>query len=233
MKVTLLEHTPNPERLVAVAAKTCYSPEPIEAIHSFMDDAEPQEFLSRLLKLGHESPLEHCTFTFGVDGISRACSHQLVRHRMASYSQKSQRYVDENEYGAVCPPAIAQDSELDCIYDNALYRIADAYFKLQKGLMEKGRTKEQACEDARYILPNCCTTNIVVTMNARELLHFFNQRCCNRAQWEIRDLADQMLAECRKVAPVLFNNAGPDCITGKGCGEGKMSCGKPRKELLV
>lgn len=233
MKVTLLEHTPNPEKLVAVAAKTCYSPDNIGDIYQHLTDSVAAKFIEKLMKLGHESPLEHCVFTFGVDGISRACSHQLVRHRMASYSQKSQRYVDENDYGAVYPPDIWRDSELTTIYDHVLEQIDDAYYRLQKGLTEKGRSKEQACEDARYILPNCCTTNIVVTMNARELLHFFSQRCCSRAQWEIRELADRMIAECRKVAPVLFKNAGPDCITGKGCGEGKMSCGKPRKELLV
>lgn len=233
MKVTLLEHTPNPEKLVAVAAKTCYSPDDIGDINQHLTDSVAAKFIEKLMKLGHESPLEHCTFTFGVDGISRACSHQLVRHRMASYSQKSQRYVNENDYDAVYPPSIIENNELYWLYDNALEAIGETYDRLQKGLMELGRTKEQACEDARYILPNCCTTNIVVTMNARELLHFFSQRCCNRAQWEIRELADQMLAECRQVAPVLFKNAGPDCITGKGCGEGKMSCGKSRKELLI
>lgn len=233
MKVTLLEHTPNPEKLVAVAAKTCYSPDDIDDINQHLTDSAAAKFIEKLMKLGHESPLEHCVFTFGVDGISRACSHQLVRHRMASYSQKSQRYVYETSFGAVYPPSIEEDSELACICDSALEMLDDTYCKLQQELMAKGRTKEQACEDARYILPNCCTTNIVVTMNARELLHFFNQRCCNRAQWEIRELADRMLTACREVAPNLFKNAGPDCITGKGCGEGKMSCGKPREGLLV
>ncbi|MEG1331683.1 MAG: FAD-dependent thymidylate synthase [Eubacterium sp.] len=226
MKVQLLEHTPNPERLVSAAAKVCYSASPACSLYEGLNDEEAKRFLDRL---GHESPLEHVSFTFAIDGVSRSLTHQLVRHRMASFSQKSQRYVDEKSFEYVTPPEIESNAILKENYEKIMTSAMFNYDMLQDRLMKLGRTKEQACEDARYVLPNACSSNIVVTMNARELLHFFSVRCCNRAQWEIRNLADEMLRICRVIAPVLFKNAGADCVNGRGCGEGSMSCGRPRK----
>lgn len=229
MIITLLEHTPNPERLVAAAAKVCYSPDSGKKVFENLTNEEALKFLNRLMEMGHESPLEHTVFSFAVDGVSRALTHQLVRHRVASYSQKSQRYVQEIGFEYVTPPIIQNDEVLKENYDRAMKNCMFNYDVMVRRLLGEGRTKEQACEDARYILPNACCTNIIVTMNARELLHFFNVRCCNRAQWEIRELADKMLEECRKVAPVLFENAGPDCTKDRGCSEGVMRCGEPRE----
>lgn len=229
MIITLLKHTPNPERLVAAAAKVCYSPDSGKKVFENLTNEESLKFLNRLMEMGHESPLEHTVFSFAVDGVSRALTHQLVRHRVASYSQKSQRYVQEIGFEYVTPPIIQNDEVIKENYDRAMKNCMFNYDVMVRRLLGEGRTKEQACEDARYILPNACCTNIIVTMNARELLHFFKVRCCNRAQWEIRELADKMLEECRKVAPVLFENAGPDCTKDRGCSEGVMRCGEPRE----
>ena len=231
MKVNMITHTPNPEKVVAAAAKLCYSPATGEELYKGLTDKKAKEFVERLMKMRHESPLEHASFTFAVDGISRACSHQLVRHRLASYSQKSQRYVEEGLFDYVIPPEIEQNELARMYFEIEMAYSKTVYKDITKLLEQEGRTKEQAREDARFVLPNACRTNIVVTMNARQLLHFFEVRCCNRAQWEIREMADEMLRQCREVAPVLFGNAGPGCINGKGCPEGQMSCGKPREDL--
>ncbi|MDO3377664.1 FAD-dependent thymidylate synthase [Geoalkalibacter halelectricus] len=217
MRVSLLTHTPDPERCVAAAARLCYSD---ATIGELMERAvaERAAFLRKILSLGHLSVLEHASFTFGIEGISRACSHQLVRHRIASFSQQSQRYVSHRErFAAVTPPSIAQRPELLARYEALLGSIHQAYQEfLDAGI---------AAEDARFVLPNAAATQLVMTMNARELRHFFALRCCRRAQWEIREMAVEMLRLCRQAAPLLFADAGPGCLAGH-CPEGPMSCGE-------
>ncbi len=243
-KVTLITHTPEPEKTVAQAAKLCYSPSTIDGIREGLTDEKVASFVDMLASIGHESPLEHVSFTFGVEGISRACSHQLVRHRIASYSQKSQRYVSEGGFDYITPPEIAAVPEALALYERAMAEDQEYYEKITAVLKDKHKAamiadgmdekaaeraaEKKAIEDARFILPNACETKIVVTMNARTLLNFFHHRCCNRAQWEIRDVADQMLALCSSVAPHLFKNAGASCVRG-ACPEGKMTCGKMKE----
>lgn len=256
--VKLIAHTPNPEQVVAAAAKLCYSPSKVENILEGLDEEKSRSFVEMLSSLGHESPMEHVSFTFGIDGISRACSHQLVRHRIASYSQQSQRYVDGNSFGFVIPPAISECPQAMQAYNSAIEQQSRAYSAVRDALVCKSIKESEdgnllsgtqdeiinaykeinkkqcsafikkANEDARFILPNACTTSIVVTMNVRSLHNFFNHRCCNRAQWEIRELAIEMLKLCRGVAPALFKDAGPRCLNG-ACPEGKMSCGKAQQ----
>lgn len=212
MRVNLLAYTPEPERIVATAARVCYSDKPIDEIFTnAAHNSEKFEIIRRCRDNGHLSVFEHACFTFAIEGISRACSHQLVRHRMASYSQKSQRYVEESEFDYIIPESVRLDKWELHIYENVMGLIRQEYDRLIKGGIPK--------EDARYILPNACTTQLVVTMNARELLHFFRLRCCQRAQWEIRELANEMLELCRRVAPVLFEKAGAPCETGEECKE--------------
>ncbi|MBE6781165.1 MAG: FAD-dependent thymidylate synthase [Ruminococcaceae bacterium] len=241
VKVTLISHTPNPEATVAAAAKLCYSPSTIETIMDGLTPEKTASFVEMLSEIGHESPIEHVSFTFGVEGISRACSHQLVRHRIASYSQKSQRYVSEDSFEYVIPPEVEAIPEAKEEFIRQMEAIDEGYKRLanllteqhkkvfiSEGLEEKEaekRAKKKAFEDARFLLPNACETKIVVTMNARSLMNFFRHRCCNRAQWEIKEVADQMLSLVLGVAPNLFKNAGPSCVSG-GCPEGKMTCGK-------
>ena len=217
MKVTLLANTPDPEKIVAAAARLCYSNKEVSEIMDNFTDEKIEKFINKLISLGHESPLEHVTFTFGIEGISRACSHQLVRHRIASYSQKSQRYVKEDNFDYVTPPAIKESVDIG-YYDYMMYTIGEFY----KDLLAMGLEPE----DARMILPNACTTSIIVTMNVRSLLNFFKHRDCKRAQWEIRALAQEMMKICKEVAPRLFAHAGAACRSGK-CSEGSMSCGEP------
>jgi thymidylate synthase (FAD) len=238
MKVKLISHTPDPEKIIASAANLCYSPASIDAVMEHMTDEKTFSFIEMLMGLGHESPIEHVSFTFGIEGISRACSHQLVRHRIASYSQKSQRYVKESAFEYVTPPDIQAYKDMDILYSKAMNQIQKTYDELRAQLREIHITngmkpldaEKKANEDARYVLPNACETSIVVTMNARSLFNFFRLRCCNRAQWEIRSVADEMYKLCSKVAPHLFSFAGPACYTDGKCSEGKMCCGKPRKE---
>jgi thymidylate synthase (FAD) len=225
MLVQLLTHTPEPERLVAAAARLCYSASSVEELLQ-QDSARREALLAKILSVGHLSTLEHVSFTFGIEGISRACSHQLVRHRLASYSQQSQRYVSHRErFSAVTPPSIAERPELLEIFEAALEEMHRVYGKF----MEAGIP----AEDARFVLPNAAETKLVMTMNARELLHFFALRCCRRAQWEIRALAVEMLRQVRRAAPRLFAAGGPGCLHG-ACPEGAMSCGgaaEVRKEF--
>jgi len=216
MLVKLLTHTPEPERVVAAAARLCYSASSIDRLIE-KDRAAQEALLKKILSLGHLSVLEHASFTFGLEGVSRACSHQLVRHRLASYAQQSQRYVSHKEpFEAVTPPSIADRPELLARYDGLLHTIHQLY----RELLDSG----VPAEDARFVLPNAAATKLVVSMNARELLHFFNLRCCRRAQWEIRGVAKEMLRQARQVAPLLFGQAGPGCLRG-ACPEGAMSCG--------
>ncbi len=241
LNVTLIQHTPEPEKLVAAAAKLCYSHANATEIMDNLTPENVDRFLNRLMDMGHASPIEHASFTFAIEGVSRALTHQLVRHRMASFSQKSQRYVTEGQFDYVVPYEIANIPEAKEEYIRAMENAQHSYDVIAEKLIEKhkaeliasgvdekkaaGMAEKQGIEDARFVLPNACETKIVVTMNARELLHFFNQRCCMRAQWEIRACAVAMLRECRKVAPILFKNAGPRCVEGP-CPEGAMSCGK-------
>ena len=242
LKVKLLSHTPEPEKLVATAAKLCYSSSDIESLRDGLDEDKISGFIDMLTSIGHESVMEHVTFTFGIEGISRACSHQLVRHRIASYSQKSQRYVSENGFEFITPPSVAELPEAKSEYDRVIAEIMESYEKIAalltdkhtkeliaEGLDEKtarSKATKLANEDARFILPNACETKIVVTMNVRSLFNFFRHRCCNRAQWEIRAVANEMLRQCLEVAPNIFSHAGPSCVADGKCPEGKMTCGK-------
>jgi len=228
LKVILLRHTANPEETVAMAAKLCYSSSDLGSLKKKIDEKDQKAFLERLVKMGHVSPIEHACFTFAIEGISRACSHQFVRHRIASYSQQSQRYVSEEAgFDYVIPPIISKDRELREYFEECMADAQKAYNHLVKKLREKGVIGESANQDARFVLPNASETKLMVTMNARELLHFFRQRCCNRAQWEIRRTAVEMLKLAKKVAPVIFSKAGPGCLFAP-CPEGEFTCGKIR-----
>lgn len=241
MKVKLLAHTPEPEKVVSMAAKLCYSKVGVEGIEENLTDEKIESFLKMLTDIGHESPLEHVSFTFGVEGISRACSHQIVRHRIASYSQQSQRYVKLDQFEYIIPPEIEKSEEAKKIFVEAMERDQKDYDRIvdilsekhKKEFMEEGKSEKEATrlaekkaiEDARYVFPNACETKIVMTMNVRSLYNFFDHRCCERAQWEIREMATQMLKEVKKEAPIMFRNCGPKCVKGP-CPEGKMTCGK-------
>lgn len=247
MKVQLLTHTPNPEKVVAQAAKLCYSAVGVDELTEKLTPEKIEKFVNHLANISHESPFEHATFTFAIEGVSRVLTHQLVRHRLASYSQQSQRYVKLEQFEYIIPPEIEKIPEAKKLFVETMKRDQKIYDELVDMLINKkigefkkthdrdltkkeySSIEKQAIEDARYVFPNACETKIVVTMNVRSLLHFFNLRCCNRAQWEIRQLADEMLKQCKEISPILFKNAGPDCINGK-CGEGSMSCGKPRNK---
>ena len=217
MKVTLLACTQNADAICAAAGNSCYSE---SSSADILGNIDSEKVLSRIVGMGHHSVIEHAVFTFSVEGVSRALTHQLVRHRVASFSQQSQRYVSLDSASYVTPHTVESDPEASKVFDDAMEAIWEAYRRLE----EMGIPPE----DARYLLPNGCTTNITITMNARELLHFFSLRCCNRAQWEIREMADRMLEICREQSPVIFRDAGPPCIRGP-CPEGKKSCGKPRR----
>lgn len=219
MNVTLLQHTPDPETTVALAARLCYSPVGIGELRERISAGDVGAFLDKIMSLGHHSVLEHVSFTFGIEGISRACSHQLVRHRVASYSQQSQRYVTFTGDGfpQVVPASIAASPRRTELFERAMDACASAY----RSLVDDGVPPE----DARFVLPNAAETKIMVTMNARELLHFFELRCCERAQWEIRAVACDMLKLVKALAPVIFRDAGPGCLAGP-CPEGKMTCGR-------
>lgn len=240
-KVTLLAYTPQPERTVAAAAKLCYSSAAPAELFDGLTDEKAASFVEMLSELGHESPIEHASFTFGIEGVSRSLLAQITRHRIASYSVKSQRYVTEGSFEYVIPPEIASDPQARALFEETMRADQAAYDRLAALLKEKHRAaffaegkdektaarlaEKKAIEDARFVLPNACETKMVVTMNARSLHNFFRHRCCSRAQWEIREVADQMLALVSGVAPELFKKAGPSCLTG-ACPEGKMSCGK-------
>ncbi len=232
LKVILLRHTPNPEETVAMAAKLCYSPSDIIALREKIETKDQKAFVERLMKMGHMSPIEHASFTFAIEGISRACSHQLVRHRLASYSQQSQRYVSERgqetTFDYIIPPSIKEVPEAKEAFEKFMIEAQKTYDLLIERLAEKQVTGESANQDARFVLPNAAETKIMVTMNARELLHFFKQRCCYRAQWEIRQMAQQMLFLVKKVAPTVFEKAGPACVN-QPCPEGEMYCGKAKE----
>lgn len=226
LKVVLLHHTSLPEEVVAMAAKLCYSPANLKSLQKRMKTRDQREFVENLMKMGHMSPIEHASFTFAIEGISRACSHQLVRHRLASYSQQSQRYIREIKgFHYVIPPSIKADKELKRVFKHFMLQAQRAYDEIIRKLHQKGIRGELANQDARFVLPNAAETKIMVTMNARELLHFFRMRCCRRSQWEIRQVAEKMIKLCKKVAPTIFERGGPACLSGP-CPEGAYSCGK-------
>ncbi len=244
MKVTLLTHTPEPEKIIAAAAKLCYASSDIDTLLDGLTEEKTVNFLNMLSGLGHLSPIEHITFTFGIEGVSRALLAQITRHRIASFSVQSQRYVEEKNYEFVTPPEIAEIPEALEEFNKQMDRAISSYNKLadilkdkhyetfiSEGLDEKEAAKKaqkKAIEDARFVLPNACDTKMIMTMNARSLLNFFSLRCCSRAQWEIKALADEMLRLCFEVAPTIFKNAGPGCVRGK-CAEGNMTCGKMKE----
>jgi len=241
-KVILLSHTPNPEKVVAMAARLCYSKSDIENLSELLDEKKIRSLIDFLVEVGHQSPIEHISFTFGIENVSRSFSHQLVRHRIASYSQQSQRYVILDDFKYIIPPSISEYAELKEEFEKTMNIIKESYNnlalkleqKIAKELKNQGikeeeaqkRAEKMAIEDARYVLPNACETKIIMTMNARELIHFFEERCCNRAQWEIREVADKILDIAKNVAPTIFKYAGPKCIRLGYCPEGKFSCGK-------
>jgi len=241
INVQLLAHTPEPEKNIASAAKLCYASADINTVREGLTEDKVASFIDMLNEIGHESPIEHASFTFGIEGVSRSLLAQITRHRMASFSVQSQRYVKENSFEFVLPPEIEAIPEAKEEYLLAMKEDVLHYEKLTNILKGKHvkeflaggddektaarKAEKKAIEDARFVLPNACTTKMICTMNARSLMNFFAHRCCNRAQWEIRDLAVMMLKEVKKVAPHLFEKAGPPCLYGP-CKEGKMTCGK-------
>lgn len=227
MNVILLTHTPEPEKIIAAAAKLCYSQKvDIQTLMDGLDTEAVNKFIKKLMAMHHESPLEHVSFTFAIEGVSRALLAQITRHRIASFSVRSQRYCSEEDFDSIMPDPVYQDPKKRAVFRSAMADVKIAYNELQD-LGSKN-------EDARSVLPNACATRMVVTMNLRELLHFFNLRCCVRAQAEIRELANRMLILCEEVSPVLFTHAGAHCEAFGYCPEGKMSCGRaPTLEKLL
>ena len=241
MNVKLLAYTPAPERTVACAAKLCYAAADIDTVMDGLTDEKAGSFLDMLTEIGHESPIEHASFTFGIEGVSRSLLAQITRHRLASYSVQSQRYVKESSFEFVVPPEIAAMPEARREFLMAMEEDQRHYERLTELLQRKHETEflaeglcekearrkaeKKAIEDARFVLPNACATKLICTMNARSLMNFFTHRCCNRAQWEIRELAVEMLKLVREAAPNMFRKAGPPCLRGS-CPEGKMTCGK-------
>ena len=267
MRVELIAHTEMPYDVIADAAGVCYSQKDIHELIGSTTDTQKINLIKKLEDSKHESPFEHVSFTFAISGISRACSHQLVRHRLASYSQRSQRYVSEHGFEYVVPPEIKKNKYLRLYYDNCMDEISIMYellkynmviqkireYWIDQGIDIEMYTKEitniedgekiaaefknenptlfnifmkEAAEDARFVLPNACETQLIMTMNVRSLWNFFNLRCCNRAQWEIRELAWKMRDILVSRYPYLFIHSGPDCLNGT-CKEGNKSCGNP------
>lgn len=243
-KVTLLSHTAQPEKLVAAAARICYSAADAETILEGLTEQKTADLLKMLAEMGHESPVEHASFTFAIEGVSRSLLAQITRHRIASFSVQSQRYVGERHFDYILPPAIGQNPQAAALFHQAMEQSQQVYNQLTDLLIEQHRAaleaqgvpaeqakkdaRKKAQEDARFVLPNACATKMMVTMNTRSLRNFFRLRCCNRAQWEIRQVAWQMLKLCRQAAPYLFEQAGPACLSGP-CPEGKMSCGQAQQ----
>ena len=241
MNVKLITYTPDAEKLVAEAAKLCYAKSDIDTLSENLTPEKVESFLSLLSDLGHESPVEHASFTFGIEGVSRALLAQITRHRIASFSVQSQRYVSKCDFTFVTPPEIEALPEAKEEFIRAMKEDAEHYESLREKLMKhhietnlaagmdetsaKKAAEKKANEDARFVLPNACDTRIIMTMNVRSLHNFFRLRCCNRAQWEIRELACEMLKICRETCPLLFSKAGPSCLWGK-CSEGAYSCGQ-------
>lgn len=223
LHVELIRHTLSPEETIALGAKLCYSRATVSDLKGRVEEKDQSAFIERLLGMGHESVFEHASFTFAVEGVSRVLLAQLTRHRLASFSVQSQRYVSyEKGFGYILPPkieALGQDAVAE--YQRQMDQMQEWYL----GWQEKLGSGEGGNEDARFVLPNACETRVLMTMNVRELRHFFSLRMCNRAQWEIREMATRMHQLCLEVAPMLFADAGPGCLRG-GCPEGEKSCGR-------
>ncbi len=231
LQVNLLAHTPDALSLIYAAFRQCYHAGYVadmwpKLLAGDISREQQEDFVRQVVASGHVSPIEHVSFTFAVQGISRALSHQLVRHRIASFSQQSQRYVDGSAFDYILPPAIARNAAAKERFLRCLEEIGEAYRDVKAILEESGR-KDKAKEDARFLLPQAAETRIIVTMNCRGLLNFFEQRCCTRAQWEIRAMAGAMLQQCQEVLPVIFSTAGARCERLGYCPEGeKFTCGK-------
>jgi len=239
LNVVVLSHTPEFEQNIVRGARLCYSSANIEELRDKVTPEDAEKFLNMILGLGHGSVLEHSSITFGIEGVSRSLTHQLVRHRIASYSQKSQRYVKEGQFSYIIPKEIKNCPSAEKIFIEAMEDDQIAYNKITEKLLnkylleldhepskkEKAALEKKAIENARYILPNACETKIQVTMNVRALFNFFKERLCDRAQEEIRDMAYAMWIECMKISKTIFKHAVPSCVNGK-CKEGAMCCGK-------
>ncbi len=224
IRVKLLAHTPNPDAVVYYATKLTYTTdEPLQMWDEILTHKDEPKYKRRMKKLihtvlkrGHHSVLEHANFTFIVDGCSRVCTHQLVRHRIASYSQRSHRYTEINDEAFQVPPTIANSEEAIALYREHIGKSVDIYHKL----IDMGIPRE----DARFLIPQAVASPIMVTMNARELIHFFGLRLCTHAQWEIRQAAALMLNEVKRVAPIIFDGVGPRCVMLGYCPEGDEEC---------
>ena len=241
LKVKLIAHTPQPEKVVAAAAKLCYSSAGVDSLLDGLTPENSRAFVQKLASLGHESPTEHASFTFAIEGVSRSLLAQITRHRIASYSVQSQRYVNLHQFRYVTPPEIEGDEDALAAFRAAMDAKAQQYQQLARALAARHRAaflagghdektaarlaEKKAIEDARFLLPNACETKMIVTMNARSLNNFFRHRCCQRAEWKIRALADDGRRPVCAVAPSVFAKGGPPGVAG-ACPEGAMSCGK-------
>lgn len=228
LRVELLAHTPDPLPLIYAAFRQCYYAGDVadmwpRLLNGQISRQEQGDFVARVLQSGHTSPVEHVSFTFAVSGVSRALTHQLVRHRIASYSQQSQRYVDGSHFNYIMPPTIAANAEAKALFERFMDDVGVMYRDLKARLEAEGVSA--AREDARFVLPQAAASSIVLTMNCRTLLNFFESRCCTRAQWEIRNMARTMLELCRRALPELFACAGARCERLGYCPEGAFSCG--------
>ena len=226
-KVQLVRHTVDPEALTALGARLCYAGGDVDSLLKSIEAKDQRAFVEKIMSMGHESVLEHVSFTFLIEGVSRVLLAQLTRHRIASFSVQSQRYVSYADgFGYIIPPAIeALGEEAVAEYESQMQQMQSWYETWQKKLGDAG---EKSNEDARFVLPNACETRVLLTMNARELRHFFELRMCSRAQWEIRQMAGSMFAQCVRIAPAIFRDAGPGCLRG-ACPEGAKSCGKAKE----
>jgi len=223
MKVELLAYTPNPEELCALSAATSFREKGASLRKEKMNPEKARDIIKKVTSFGHHSVIEHAAFTFSLEGVSRSLTHQLVRHRIASYTQQSQRYVKittDNDEWYVIPPT----------FDTEKREKFKERMKIISGWYQETIEQGVPGEDARFYLPNATKTNIVVTMNARELIHFFKLRCCNRCQWELREVATEMLKQAKRVAPVIFEKAGPSCVSLGFCPEGEL---KPKECNIV
>ncbi|MBR2923515.1 MAG: FAD-dependent thymidylate synthase [Clostridia bacterium] len=224
LRVQLVRHTYQPQELVALGARLCYAGGTLDSLVEKISSNDQDAFVQKVMAMGHDSVLEHASFTFLVEGVSRVLLAQLTRHRIASFSVQSQRYVSyQSGFGYIVPPAIrALGEDAVAEYESQMAQMQSWYEGWQQKL---GNAGEKSNEDARFVLPGACETRVLFTMNVRELRHFFALRMCNRAQWEIRAMAEQMFEQAYPVAPALFADAGPGCISGP-CPEGARSCGK-------
>lgn len=227
LNVILLRHSLNPQELIALAAKLCYSKAELDDLMQTIETKDQTKFIQKVMSMGHESVLEHVSFTFAIEGVSRTLLAQITRHRLASFSVQSQRYVGVNDLSYIIPPRIKALGETHIAeYERQMRQMNVWYMEWQETLSQAYGAGESANEDARFVLPGASETRMMVTMNVRELRHFLSMRECSRAQWEIRALANQMHSICSRFAPELFADAGPGCVRGR-CPEGEKSCGKP------